>query len=121
MSAGSFELSKYEANDGGVYPIRVQPETLALTLGGTANAAPAGDVDQPILAKVSRANGAYGVRPRKVTIRFTAAPPDGYSENQTFSLPVMQPTLWDGATTGTVAEYLGVAAIVVSRSAESIR
>ena len=50
MSAGPFINSKYEANSGSVYKVRVQPETLNLTLESTANSPPGGDVDQPISA-----------------------------------------------------------------------
>lgn len=122
MSAGAFDpTAKYESNTGSIHSIRVQPETLALTIGGTANAVPAGAVDSPFRAQVSRSNGAYGLKPRAVTIRFTAAPPTGYKADETYTLPVMQATLWDTANAGTVCEYLGVAGIVVSTSPESIR
>ena len=122
MSAGAFTTdSKYETNQGSIHAIRLQPETLALTIGETANTSPDGAVDSPFRARVSRSNGAYGLKPRTVTVRFTAAPPEGYKADQTYTLPVLQPTLWDTANAGTVCEYLGVAGVVVSTSPESIR
>jgi len=41
MSAGAFQSSKYEANGGNIYKIRVQPETVSATIDGVSNAAPA--------------------------------------------------------------------------------
>lgn len=122
MSAGAFSISKYQANDGtSIYPVRLQPETLAAEFDGTANAEPAGATNQPIFAQVSRANGAYGVRPRKATIRFTATPPTGYKVDQTYTLPIMTSALWDTIVPGQVGTYLGVATQVVSKAPESIR
>ena len=121
MSAGAFELSKYQGNAGEIYPIRLQPETLAFEVDGTANAAPAGAVTIDQLVKVSRSNGAYGVRPRKVSIRFTGTPPTGYKADQTYDIPVMTDALWQTATRTTAVNYLGVAGEVVSRSSEDIR
>jgi hypothetical protein len=122
MSAGAFLAdAKYESNNGSVHAIRVQPETLQLSIGGTANASPAGDVDSPFRARVGRSNGGYGLKPRAVTVRFTGTPPTGYKAGETYRVPVMQSTLWDTANAGTVCEYLGVAGVVVSTSPESIR
>ena len=122
MSAGAFNVSKYESNIGTrIYPIRIQPESLAATFGGTANDAPAGAVTEPIFAKVSRSNGGYGVKPRAVSVRFTAAPPTNYKADQTYRIPVMTSDLWDAINPASVGTYLGVATVVVSKSPESIR
>ena len=121
MSAGAFVLSKYEANNGDIYPIRLQPESLDLEIATVSNDEPAGAVDQPTRAKVSRARGAIGIRPRKVSIRFTDPAPTGYKADQSYTIPVLQASLWDSAIAGTVASYLGVAAVVISRSPEDIR
>lgn len=122
MSSGAFQLAKYEANDGtSIYPVRLQPETLAAEFDGTANDEPAGATNQPIFAQVSRANGGYGVRPRKITVRFTAAPPTGYKADQTYDLAIMTAALWNAAVPGQTGTYLGVATQVVSKAPESIR
>ena len=122
MSAGAFQIAKNEANDGtSIYPVRLQPETLGAAFDGTANAEPTGATNQPIFAQVSRANGGYGVRPRKATVRFTAAAPTGYKADQTYTLPVMTAALWDSIVPGQVGTYLGVATQVVSKTPESIR
>lgn len=121
MSAGAFSTTRYAANDGEIYPIKLQPETLALTIDGTANDAPTGGVTIDILAKVSRRNRAYGIKPRTVTIRFTAAPPTDYLANQLYTIPCLQPAIWNAAARSTTGTYLSTACVVVGKSAESIR
>lgn len=122
MSAGAFTNSRYTADDGTIYPIRVQPETLALTLGGTANTAPTGAVTGKIRARTSGGRRRYGVHARKVAIRFTGAVPDGYAANSIITLPILQPALYNalvsGGTTGT---YLGNAVEVVYKTAEKTK
>ena len=122
MSAGNFVNSKYEADDGTIYPIRVQPETLTLSLASTANAAPAGTVDGKVRARSSGGRRRYGVHARTVAIRFTATPPTGYAENSVITLPILKPALYNaitaGATTGT---YLSTAVEVVYKTAEKTK
>lgn len=122
MSAGAFENSKYEADDGEIYPIRIQPETLALTLGSTANAAPTGAVTGKIRARVGGGRRKYGVHARTVTVRFTGTLPAGYKPGSTITLPILKPALYNaivgGATTGT---YLSQAVEVVYKTAEKLK
>ena len=88
MSAGSFSRSKYESDTGYIHPIRVQPETLALTLASTANSAPTGVISSGISARVSNGNRQLGLKPRHVVVAFTATPPAGYSEDRQIRLSV---------------------------------
>jgi len=118
MSSGNFVRSKYESNSGEIYPIRVQPETLALTIAATANAAPAGAVTAEVSARANGSRRTLGMNARTVTVAFTATPPDGYATNTTLTVPVMQPALWDNATRGATGTYLGVAVEVVGKSPE---
>lgn len=121
MSSGKFILSRYEANDGTIYPVKIQPETLELSLG-SANAAATGAIDGPVLAKVSKTKRAYGVGCRKVSFKFTAeTPPTGYEKGQVLSLPIMKATLWNTLKAGVTGTYLGGAVEVVGTSAESVR
>ncbi len=94
MSAGLFELSTYESNEGDLYPIRIQPETLQLNING-ANAAPTGEPDQAVSARARKSRRAYGVGARTVRVRFTAAAPTGYAEGQVLTVPVLTAALWD--------------------------
>lgn len=126
MSAGVFTISKYETNSpalgGVIMPIRVQPETLAAVIGGVANAAPTGDVDFPLRVSVSATDGEYGVKPRKVTLRFTdqADLPDGYS-GQDVTIPMMTPAIAAAAIDGAAGTYLTKAVTVVSTKPEDYR
>jgi hypothetical protein len=120
MSAGAYTPSKYEADSGNIYSIRVQPETISATIGGTANAAPAGAIDQEVSAKVSKGNRGYGVKPRTVTFRWTGAVPDGYSTTGLVTLPILTPTVYGGIVKGEAVNYLGSTGSVVSKSPERV-
>ena len=126
MSAGIFEIVGYETSDpdlgGVVMPIRVQPETLGLSIGGTANAASAAAIDFPLRVQVSAGNTEYGVKPRKVTLRFTdqADLPDGYKGSD-LVVPVMTPAAFAAYTVGATGTYLSKAVQVVAKKAESYR
>lgn len=121
MSSGVFSRSKYETNLGVVVAIRVQPETIAATLGGAPNAAPADDITTGYpRATVSKSRRSVGIHARMVTIAFTT-PPTGYAVGQTHSLPVLTEAVWDGLAEGVACTYLGVAATVVSVTAEKVR
>jgi hypothetical protein len=122
MSAGNFTSSKYEAGSGGIYRIRVQPETLALAIDSVANGPPAGAIDQATSARARGGKRQFGVIARTVTLQFTASPPTGYSGDNVI-VPVMTPDTYDFYTetlekTGT---YLGAAVKVVGQSPERRR
>ena len=122
MSEGRFTRSRYEANDGDIHPIRVQPETLTATVGGAANAAPTGAVDNSISAKVSRGNRGFGLRPRFVTFAWNeGAAPSGYDDRTLQRLPILTESVWDGIEVNDPVSYLGGTGVVVSKSPESIR
>lgn len=126
MSAGAFQIVGYETSDpdlgGVVMPIRVQPETLALNIGGTANAASGSAIDFPIRVQTSAGNTEYGVKPRKVTLRFTdqADLPDGYKGTD-LTVPVMTPAAFASYTVGATGTYLTKAVQVVAKKNESYR
>lgn len=125
MSAGSFETSKYESNDAYVYPIRIQPETRGLTLGGVANAPSTSAITENLPTIVSRkSRRGFGCHPRFATIKLTA---DGtgqtaeYKEGRTYQVPILNPTVWNGLTKGDTGTYLGIACEVVSKTPELLR
>lgn len=123
MSAGDFVNSKYQSDEGGIYAIRVQPETLALTINGTANTAPAGDVDQEGLARVSGSRRRIGLKARLVRFRFTAAPTGGgYSVGDILSLPILTQATYNAIPkAGATGTYLGAAIEVVGKSPQGGR
>jgi len=121
MSAGKFTSSRYTSNSGRVYPATVQPETLAATLGGTANTATADPVDEEVSAKMTGGKREIGVIARTVTIRWDAgAAPTGYDENTLLRIPVMQQSTWNGVAKGAAVSYLGGTGEVAGKSPEQV-
>lgn len=86
MSNGPFQFTNYETNDGTIVSIRVQPETLALTLNNEANAAPVGSpaAGYPS-AQTSQSRRAIGINARRVTCV--------YASTATGDLPGLRITL----------------------------
>jgi len=121
MSAGRFTTSRYEADyDDLIHPIRVQPETLALTIATVANAPPAGAVTNRIRAKVGKGKREIGLGARMVTVAFTGTVPDGYSGDP-IRLPVLSRALADVIVGGATGTYLGAPIVVVGEmSAEDV-
>jgi hypothetical protein len=120
MSSGAFSDSKYISNAGDVYPVRIQPETLGLTLDAVANAAPTPAVDQVIRAKVSGSRRSYGVHCRTVTVQFTAAKTD-YVANAKITVPWLTGSTWETLPPGATGTYLGTAVKLVGKSPERIK
>lgn len=112
MSAGPFVLSTYITDGGTAIPIQVQPETLELTIAGVANAAPAGvTTDEFGSARVGGGNRQIGLKARSVSIKFTEGKA-GYSVGSTMTLPVLNPTVWQGYSKGQTGTYLATACVV---------
>lgn len=124
MSQGAFQLSKYEAtseNGGGIYPVTVQPETLALEIATVTNAEPAGAVDQFVSARVSGGRNQIGMNCALARVRFTGTPPTGYLEGSSIALPLLTPAIRAVARRGAVGTYLTVAIVVTGVTAETAR
>jgi hypothetical protein len=117
---GVFSDSKYEANSGDIYAVRVQPETLTLALGTATNTAPTATIDQQITAKVSGSRRGYGVHVRKVTVRLTAAK-TGYKENATLTFPWLQQDTWEALPAKATGTYDGTAVVLVGKTSEKIK
>lgn len=120
MSSGAFTSTFYETNAGNICAIRVQPETLTLTLGGTANAAPSGPADQEASAISQGSRRGIGVNARRVRLRWTGTVPDGYDGDGIVTVPILQPTLYNSLTRGTTGTYLGGAVEVAGRTPEYV-
>lgn len=122
MSAGIFNVVIYETNQGLFTSIRVQPETLQLTLNAIVNIEATGTkgVGLPS-AKVSGSKRSKGINARTVSVVFTGAPPTGYKAGSIIRLPVLTPDAWadyDEPQTGT---YLGAPIRFAGKSDESVK
>lgn len=105
MSAGAYSRSRYTRNNGDIHPIRIQPETLSLTIDGTANTAPAGTATSDISASVSKGRKGIGLKARTVTFVFTGTPPTNYKADSPITLPALQEAVWDKAVKGATGTY----------------
>lgn len=122
MSSGAFVRSKYQSSYDAaqIHPIRVQPETIAASIGGVANTAPSGATTSPISAKVSGTRRSIGLTARRVTIAAPATgQPTGYLPGGKTTIPALTGAFFNAAIKGAAVTYLGVATFtVVSRSSE---
>ena len=125
MSAGVFEISRYQASYGAgtaIHPIRIQPETLSAEVDGVANDAPTGATNNPISAHTSKSNNEYGLRPRFITLRAPDEnPPTGYQPRGITRIPALTTAFYNAATKGKDCSYLNVTFKVVSQKAEDVK
>ena len=123
--AGVFTSSRYAATYGAgtnIHPIKIQPETLALSLGSPAvlNSPPTGAFNNQISAIVKGSKRKLGLTPRKITVKFGAAAPVGYLPNSAITLPWLTPFPASFAR-GTTGTYLGSPVTVASLTAETAK
>lgn len=126
MSSGAFSFSKYQdtKDSANIRRIRIQPETLTLTVDAVANDAPAGDVNSYPRANVSQSRRAIGVNARTVSFKFTGTPPTGYKAGSILTLPWLTASTFGDVEGGMVGTYApagsAVAIEVTGTSAEKV-
>lgn len=121
MSSGVFTRSRYLSDAGSVHPIRVQPETILLTLGGVANAAPTGALTPGVpSAKVSGSTRQLGLSARLVRIQLTAALA-GYKPDAVITLPWLNQATYGAITPNQTGTYLSTACIVLGKRGEVLK
>jgi len=92
MSTGEFVAAKYQNGlNGDIHPIRIQPETLGLTIGQIVNGEPAGAIDSDLRAFSSSRNRRGAVNARKVGLEILTSGPNGYEVGSTIYVPVLIP------------------------------
>ena len=126
MSAGNFELAVYQPSYDTTarHPIRVQPETLLLTIttpGGAEDNVSQGTVtSNPISARVSGGRRELGLNARKVIVQFTGTPPTGYQAGGRISLPWLSATTFSQLAKAQVGSYLNAPVVVVGLTPEAV-
>jgi hypothetical protein len=122
MSAGAFKLSKYEANDGKTFAIKIQPETEALSLNAAINVSGVGSVDDGLPSAIATGSRRkIGVHARTVSFKFTSAPASGgYLVGDSLTLPVLTKAKWDAYVKGSTGTYLGAAILRTGKADEKI-
>lgn len=123
MSSGAFINSFYNSNKtGDIHPIRVQPETLTLSVAGVTNTAATGPAGSPISAQVSQSKRSKGLNARTVTFKFTPTAPEGYLANSPITLPWLAGVGdFDGFVAGDAISYQGGSGELVGTSAETAK
>lgn len=122
MSAGVFIYEQYEDDKGFVHPIKVQPETIAAVLGGTANASPGTPIDANDFVRVGGGRRGYGIKARLARLAWTGAPPLGYKVGGTVTIPILSLALWNTlSSANTTGTYLGAGVKVVGLSSQAGR
>lgn len=114
MSAGPFITARYLADDGTtIAPVRVQPETLTLTINGQANSSIASPATTKYFARTGGGCREIGMRTRRVNFKFDTAPTP-YKQDAILSLPWFDPSTFDAITGDLTGTY------VVNGTAEDI-
>jgi hypothetical protein len=123
MSAGGFTVTRYSAtyDSTEIHPIRVQPETLLASVGGTANSAPSGSVTNPISARVTGGSRTLGLIARKVRLRLPpTGQPTGYLAGGVITIPALNQTFYNACVKGAAITYLEVTCTVLGRTTEYV-
>lgn len=123
MSSGRFEASKYQADNGDIRPIRLQPETKAATINAVANAQPAGALTVGAdSVRVTGSTREIGTRARRVYgVWNPGAAPTGYDERTPFYIPILTQSVFNGITNDQTISYLGGTGRVTGRVGEAKR
>jgi len=106
--------AKYEAESGDVHSMRLSAAKIAL--GG---AEPTGAVDDNVVAKVSKSNREFGLRPRYVIIaRVAGTAPDTFTKYA--NIPVLTQAAWNSAAfaIGVEISYAGFTWEITARCPE---
>lgn len=120
--AGKFETSKYEADDGTIYGVTVQPETEQAALGTTVNDPPAGAVTGKISARVGGGNRQIGIKCRSVSIKWNGTAPSNYDVNGIIRIPVLVKATYDAIPPkGGTGTYLGQTFKIIGKQPERVR
>ena len=122
MSTGAFIIARYAATYGAgtnVHPIKIQPETATLVVGGVTNSIPTASVNNQISARVAGGKRAIGLNARRISFRFSGTPPtgSGYLANSIITLPWLSPFTTPVAR-GATGTYQTGAIVVVGLSPE---
>lgn len=122
MSSGGFVNANYQSDVGTTHRVKVQPETLELSIDGVANDPTLNQVDSPFSARVSGSRRGYGLYARTVTVRFLEGDaPVGYEDEGIITLPWLDPGTFAGILPGKSGQYLESTVEVVGKRAEVAR
>lgn len=124
MSDGAFITAAYGSDNDSTHNIRVQPETLTLTVDGVANDEVATPVDSELRAMVSRGRQSVGLNARLIRVEVTNGGTTDIEVGSILTLPWLDPDTFGDATrpAGKAVTYRdGITGIVSGNSPEKFR
>lgn len=122
MSAGQTLLTVYESyyDVGGLYPIRIQPESASASIGTVSNSPPSGVANRAARVKVTNSRRGAGLKPRLLYLKIALGsdpPPDYKLDSRTY-IPALTESFYKLAITTKQIEYLNGLWIVTGGSPE---
>ena len=115
MSAGTFERTFYELDNGEVARARVQPETLA-----GFNPAAVGPATVAGSARMGGGRRRFGINARFITAVWSGSAPTGYDPDGVIRIPIMTPTAYNALDLGDSLTYLGGTLEVIGKTGEKV-
>lgn len=110
MSAGTTLIVGYESyfDTGGVYPLRIQPESATAAIGLVSNEPPAAAINRLVSGKVGGSKRQKGlvVRLLYLKLAFGSDPPPDYSLSSRTAIPALTESFFKLAITTGELEYL---------------
>ena len=116
--AGVFVSSKYKADNGDVYRVKIQPETALLAFGSAQNAPTVNAVNQQKPLRLRKTVKENGLTSRKIGVRWVANVPATYKPSTVLYVPILTPELFLAIQLDQQASYLGGTVTVVSKLVE---
>jgi hypothetical protein len=116
--AGIFVNSRYKADDGRVFRIKIQPETALLSFGSSQNAPTVNAVSEPERLVIKRDVSEFGLKVRKISVKWVAGIPSGYKATSILYIPILTPELFLAIQSEQQGSYLGGTVEVISKIRE---
>lgn len=120
---GAFADAKYESSVGTfIFPIRVQPETIAASFGSQTNVEPSGSITANLpSATVSKGRRTIGIHPRTVSVKVTSTGVIASNAVGTIiAIPVLSKATYAAIAKSQTGVYQGDAIKVVGKTEEKI-
>ena len=125
MSSGKFIISRYQStmDAGGIYKIRIQPDTALASMGLLLNDPPTESVNRSTSARVRGSKRMLGLNARilYLALRLGEDPPGEYSLDSVTSIPALTESFYILAVASGELEYLGVTWRVTGGRPEYLR
>lgn len=125
MSAGKFLYTKYEStmDTGGIYRIRIQPESALAAVGEELNSPPSGGINRTTTARVRSTNRQFGLGARLLYLKLALAaePPGEYDLTSSTVIPALTESFYKLAIVTREIAYLNTTWIVTGGRPERLR